>query len=331
MVYYLIWFKWKKKRTLSFREQIRERELKEELALCYQILDGSDDQIAVIDTKYHYIFANEAYLCAYQKSMDEIENRHIEEILGTDTFNTILRPQLEECYLGKEVSYERWIKLNEKVFKFMRVSYSALRDKENQIRAIAVFYRDLTEQKQLEVALTESKQIIEQISITDWVTELHSKVYFDDVFPKMIDISKRNAQLLSFGLIDVDHFEEYIETYGENAGDDALKKIADTLRDSLNRSNDYIFRLNGNTFAILFNVTKNDDVTYLAEKIRQCVETQEIEHVNAPVIPYITVSIGITVLQPEQENTADMVYKKTQNLLDSAKREGKNRICYALG
>ncbi|MFT7879963.1 MAG: diguanylate cyclase [Sulfurimonas sp.] len=305
--------------------------MEQALALCYQTLNGSDDQIAVIDTKYHYVFANEAYLGAYQKSMDEIENRHIEEILGTDTFNTILRPQLEECYAGKEVTYERWIKFNEKTFKFMRVSYAALRDTKNHVRAIAVFYRDLTAQKQLEVALTESKQIIEQISITDWVTELHSKVYFDDVFPKMINISKRNDQLLSFGLIDIDHFTEYNETYGENAGDDALKKIAGTLKGSFHRPNDYIFRLDGNTFAMLFNVAQSDDAKHLCEKIHQYVKSLDIEHVNSPILPCITVSIGITVLHPDQEYSADIVYRKTQELLKSAKSEGKNRICYALG
>lgn len=300
--------------------------MEQDLALCYQILNGSDDQIAVIDTKYHYIFANEAYLSAYHTQSEEIINRHLEDIIGSDTFNTVLKPQLVECYAGKEISYERWIKFNDKAFRFMRVSYSALRDKENQVQAIAVFYRDLTEQKQLEVALTESKQIIEQISITDWMTELHSRVYFDDVFPKMINISKRNNQLLSFGLIDIDHFTEYNETYGENAGDDALKKIAHMIKNAFNRPNDYTFRLDGNTFAMLFNVTKSNDVIFLAKRIRQCVESLNIEHVNSPVTPYLTVSMGITVLEPDQEDSADVVYRKAQKLLDTAKQKGKNRI-----
>ena len=302
--------------------------MEQELALCYQILDASDEQIAVVDTKYHYLFANEAYLCAHQKHKEEIENAHLQDIIGEDTFQKVLKPQLNDCYSGKEVSYESWLKYQGKVFRFMRVRYTALRDAQNRVIAIAVSYRDLTEQKQLEVSLTESKQIIEQISITDWLTELYSKIYFEEIFPQLINISKRNDQILSFGLINIDHFKEYNEMYGENAGDEALKKISAALKHSFKRPNDYTFRIEGDTFAMLFNVAKSYDAIGLSEKVRQCIESLQIDHVNSPILPCLTVSIGLTVMQPSQKDTSDMIYKKTQKLLNSAKKEGKNKICY---
>ncbi|MDM5270632.1 sensor domain-containing diguanylate cyclase [Sulfurovum sp. zt1-1] len=303
--------------------------MEEELALCYQILDASDEQIAVIDTKYHYIFANEAYLSAHQKHREEIKNTHLQDTIGADTFNNKLKQQLNDCYIGKEVSYEGWIKFQEKGFKFMRVRYTALRNTQNQVKAISISYRDLTEQKQCEVSLSESKQIIEQISITDWVTELHSKIYFDEVFPKVINISKRNDQILSFGLINIDNFKEYNETHGGNAGDEALKKIAKSLKNSFKRPNDYTFRLDKDTFAMLFNVTKYKDVEYLCEKIRQCIESLRIEHSNSSEMLGLTVSMGVSILKPDQNESADMIYRNTQQLLKHAKKEGKNKIYYS--
>lgn len=299
-------------------------------ALCYQLLDASDEQIAVIDTTYHYLFANKAYLTAHNKEKEEIEKSHLQDVVGADMFNSVLKPQLDDCYLGKEVSYEKWIKVQEKVFRFMRVRYTALHDADHQVSAIAVCYRDLTEQKQLEVSLSESKQIIEQISITDWVTDLHSKIYFDDVFPKMINISKRNGQVLAFGLLNIDHFKAYNETYGGNAGDEALKKIADALKNSFKRPNDYTFRLEGDTFGILFNVTKSEDVRDLCQKIHQQIESLTIKHTHSPTKPYLTLSMGITVLHPDQKKSADMVYRDTQKLLSTAKQKGKNCISYAM-
>lgn len=293
-------------------------------------MDASDEQIAVIDTTYHCLFANKAYLTAHQKDKEEIEQRHLEDVVGTDVFHRVMKPQLDDCYLGKEVSYESWIKVQEKIFRFMRVRYTALYDEDHQVSAIAVCYRDLTEQKQLEVSLTESKQIIEQISITDWVTDLHSKIYFDDVFPKMINISKRNRQILAFGLLNIDHFKEYNETYGGNAGDEALKKIAESLKRAFKRPNDYTFRLEGDTFGILFNVTRSEDVRDLCTKIDQQIELLRINHTRSPTKPYMTLSMGITVLHPDQKNTADRIYRDTQKLLSATKREGKNKISYAM-
>jgi len=312
------------------REERRENNLDQGLALCYQLLDASDEQIAVIDTTYHYLFANKAYLTAHKKEKDEIVKSHLGDVVGADMFNNVLKPQLDDCYLGKEVSYERWIKVQEKVFRFMRVRYTALYDEHHQVSAIAICYRDLTEQKQLEVSLSESKQIIEQISITDWVTDLHGKIYFDDVFPKMINISKRNKQILAFGLINIDHFKTYNETYGGNAGDEALKKIAETLRNAFKRPSDYTFRLEGDTFAMLFNVANSDDVKDLCRKIHHSIESLKIPHANSQTIPYLTVSIGISILQPEQQESVASVYKNTQKILWSAKKAGKNRISYTI-
>lgn len=326
---YFMWIEdWDMRSLDLIRGKQGEETVEQKLALCYQVLDASNEQIAVIDTKYHYIFANKAYINAQQKTKEEIENKHLRDIIGEDSFINVMKPQLEECYLGKEVSYESWIKFQDKVFKFMQVKYTALRDNENKVIAISVSYRDLTEQQKLEVALRESKQIIEQISITDWLTDLHSKIYFDDIFPNMINISKRNNQLLVLGLINIDHFNEYNATYGESAGDDVLKSIAQSLKNSFKRPNDYTFRLEGDTFAILFNVAKSEDVKLLAEKTHQCIEALEIEHSNSSISPYITISMGCTIINPKQNDSTAMIYQNAQKLLKTAKNEGKNKICY---
>lgn len=297
-----------------------------EKSLCQETLNMITHQVAVIDTNYKYIFANNAYRFAHNSIDVDLHGHSLEEVIGTDSFKNVVKPKLDASYRGEEVSYTSWIKFRKKGFRFSKVKYAALHNESDQVIAIAIEIHDLTEQKQLELSLNESKQIIAEISTIDWLTELHNDNHFNTFFPKKIKIANRNGQLLAFGLLNIDHFNAYNTKYGRNAGDRTLKKIASSFKKILKRPNDYIFRLKEDEFAILFNVSEENDGKKIAEKIRKSIESLKIEHQESPVFPFVTISIGLTILEPDNKHSIDEIVKGVRKLLKSAKKSGKNSV-----
>ena len=300
--------------------------LEMQVRLYSQIFDFIPEQIAVIDTKYQFIFTNQSYLDFHSQTSENLIGETLEKLVGTDIFKFVMKPKIDACYAGEEVSYRNWIKFESAGHKYMEVSYGTLHDIYDRVVAIAIHYRDLTEQKKLELSLEESRQIIGQINTTDWLTDLHNKMHFDDTFPKMINISKRNNHLLAFALIDVDNFDEYNRHYGRSSGDSALVKVASTFKKHLRRPNDYMFRFDKDVFAILFNVTQSDDAISIATNILHSIQALKIEHFYSPTLPYLSVSIGLGILKPDQNYPKNEIYKKVSDLLSSAKMKGKNQI-----
>ncbi|MFY9142357.1 diguanylate cyclase [Sulfuricurvum sp.] len=177
--------------------------------------------------------------------------------------------------------------------------------------------------------LTDKKKI-EEISITDGLTSIYNRRYFNEVFPKFIKSSKRNNDIACFILIDIDYFKLYNDTYGHQMGDNALIKVAESIKYSLRRADDYCFRLGGEEFGILFKTQLHDHAIKFAETIRSNIENLKISHENNRASPYITVSLGLVISGDDPVLSCDFIYKQTDDLLYKAKQLGRNRVCSSL-
>ncbi|MEA3228816.1 MAG: diguanylate cyclase [Campylobacterota bacterium] len=171
-----------------------------------------------------------------------------------------------------------------------------------------------------------SQKKIEEISNIDGLTHLYNRRFFDAVFPKQIKISKRNKNLLVFAMMDIDHFKQYNDTYGHQAGDIALKKVASALKKALNRADDYIFRLGGEEFGMLYNISEKKDAFEIADSTRKKIEALEIAHSGNSVSKFVTISMGIYIIEADKENEVDDIYKSTDELLYKAKQNGRNQV-----
>ncbi|MFA5215531.1 diguanylate cyclase [Sulfuricurvum sp.] len=174
--------------------------------------------------------------------------------------------------------------------------------------------------------LTDKKKI-EEISITDGLTSIYNRRYFNEVFPKFIKSAKRNNDIACFILIDIDYFKLYNDTYGHQMGDSALIKVAETIKHSLRRADDYCFRLGGEEFGILFKTQMQDHAIEFAETIRSNIEKLTIPHEKNSASPYITISLGLFISNNYPLSTCDLIYKHTDDLLYKAKQLGRNRVC----
>ena len=83
---------------------------------------------------------------------------------------------------------------------------------------------------------------------------MYNRRHFQNILEKKLNALSRHQQKFSFTIIDIDFFKDYNDSFGHHEGDIALQKVAKTLRESFNRTNDYVFRIGGEEFAILFEV-----------------------------------------------------------------------------
>lgn len=169
------------------------------------------------------------------------------------------------------------------------------------------------------------KKIIEKISITDALTSIYNRRYFDKMLKVSLNLANRFNKILVFCMIDVDNFKKYNDCYGHQKGDDALMKIAQVLAVSLKRENDYVFRLGGEEFGMLYFVDDDSSALNIANKTRQKIEEEKIEHKKNDTSIYVTVSMGLYLLKTERIST-DEIYKRADALLYRAKANGRNRV-----
>ena len=170
------------------------------------------------------------------------------------------------------------------------------------------------------------KKILEEIAITDSLTTLYNRRHFDTLFSQKIRINRRLQKILAFMLIDIDHFKLFNDTYGHQAGDQALKQVAYTLKGILKRPDDNVFRLGGEEFAMLYQVGNEQDACIIAELARKGIEQLKIIHSNNSASRYVTISAGLYIIKADDPANEHEIYKKTDEALYLAKKNGRNQV-----
>jgi diguanylate cyclase (GGDEF)-like protein len=118
-----------------------------------------------------------------------------------------------------------------------------------------------------------------------------------------------------------------LHTYGHQAGDETLVKVAKAIKESLNRADDYCFRIGGEEFGVIFKADTKEEAFAFSNKIKENIENQKIEHSSSKVSPYLTVSMGLICKNANDIDNFYEVYKQGDDLLYKAKELGRNRIC----
>ena len=185
--------------------------------------------------------------------------------------------------------------------------------KEGKIIGYSAIRYDITDRK-----------LIEIISITDGLTNIYNRRYFDEIFPKIINSAKQKDELVSFLFMDIDHFKQYNDNYGHQKGDEVLIEVAKCLKNSLHRSSDIAFRLGGEEFAIVYQPETKEKAIEFANTIKENIEKLQIKHEFSSVRLYVTASMGLVC--KEANNIDDKIYKEADDLLYEAKKSGRNQI-----
>lgn len=188
-------------------------------------------------------------------------------------------------------------------------------DENYNLNAFTVLLTNISDKKQ-----------IEKVSITDTLTSLNNRNYFEMIFDKEVKCAKRESKELSMIMFDIDYFKQYNDTYGHQEGDLALKAVSHLLSIHTNRSYDYAFRIGGEEFVILSYQKDYEMLKDFADKILQEVELLKISHKNNKASRYLTISAGVIQFGQNHLLNTDEMYKKVDELLYSAKKSGRNNF-----
>ena len=161
-------------------------------------------------------------------------------------------------------------------------------------------------------------------SITDGMTKLNNRKYFDTIFDQLPNLSKQKNWQSAFFMFDIDHFKQYNDTYGHDMGDIALKKVANVLKDYFDKELEYVFRLGGEEFGvILFDTNIETCETCLRDINKKIVELQ-IEHKTSLVLDVISISTGAVIFKPNSNLSSNKLYKMADKKLYLSKENGRN-------
>jgi diguanylate cyclase (GGDEF)-like protein len=160
---------------------------------------------------------------------------------------------------------------------------------------------------------------VHELSLTDALTGVYNRRYFDLFLANEVDRSQRFGRGLAIIMLDVDHFKAYNDTFGHPAGDQALQWIARRIR-QLRRRADVIARIGGEEFALILPETDAAGAHEVASRIHAAVASAD------DLQPPITISVGISILHGA-DVVADVLIQQADRALYEAKRAGRNRIC----
>lgn len=225
---------------------------------------------------------------------------------------------------GKQ-AYEASVKCADGSFRIFSFYKASVLAENGKILGVVGVMLDVTELKNQKCELKEKNRRLETYSMTDPLTNLYNRRKFNAVFPDCLRVAKRSKRLLNFAIIDIDNFKKYNDNYGHVAGDDALVTIAGLLQSKLLRADDYIFRLGGEEFGLLFYADDEIMASQLASDIRLAVQELAIPHKANDNNRYITISLGLVTIKRGDNNMLEL-YKMADDLLYKVKRSGKNQI-----
>ncbi|MDP2239586.1 MAG: GGDEF domain-containing protein [Burkholderiales bacterium] len=168
-----------------------------------------------------------------------------------------------------------------------------------------------------------TSEIMRLRSITDTLTGLYNRGWFDDTLRRMVARADQGGASFALLVADIDRFKLFNDTWGHQSGDYVLQQVAEALRASL-RPTDFAARYGGEEFALLLpTVLVLESAALIAERVRSAVRRIVPLPGHNEKIPPITISIGIAVRQPGEG--AEALFRRADELLYRAKREGRDR------
>jgi len=244
-------------------------------------------------------------VCDKSASMgDELGRRAADGIRG------LLRKEQRSFYLeypchGPDV--KRWFMMRVSSFELDGHSY------------FVISHQDITERK-----LAEERVL--NLSRTDGLTNIFNRRHFDDFLREEWKRCARLQVPISLVILDIDHFKLFNDTYGHQAGDNCLKRIAVALREFARRPGDMCARYGGEEFSIVYGNTDAKTCIEFAEEMLEAIRRLNVPNRESPVLPVVTASAGVATMLPEQGADETPLIQTADSMLYKAKKSGRNRV-----
>ena len=193
--------------------------------------------------------------------------------------------------------------------KYFQISASPV--KHDDVTYALVTFVDVTNR-----IMNEKK--LEMLGLTDDLTNLNNRRFIDRVLSYLL--KEKEHEKLNVGLIDIDDFKHVNDTFGHPVGDEVLKELSRTVEECL-RSTDYSARFGGEEFIIVLPDVSQKNAIKVIDRLRRKFKARSKEIVGYEV----SFSCGLALIGEKDHFTPEQVYKMSDDLLYTAKKEGKDR------
>ncbi|MDI6732639.1 MAG: sensor domain-containing diguanylate cyclase [Planctomycetota bacterium] len=252
----------------------------------------------------------------FNKGVEKLLGFSRNEVLGKPIADLYFNPRDRDKLLnilqriGQVVDYETRLKTKTGGMIHVSTSVAYIYDEKGRVVGTIGIAKDIRRRKELEKKL-------KRLAITDGLTNLYDRGYFNIALPRTIDRTRQSKELLGCIMIDLDGFKEYNDKEGHLGGDSVLRKVGEIIIKTIPHKNGSAYRYGGDEFIILISGRKQNALLSIAEKIRSEVE----KNFNGK----ITASVGVTFWQKNQ--TPHQLVKNADNSMYRAKSYGGNRVC----
>ena len=165
---------------------------------------------------------------------------------------------------------------------------------------------------------------LEKAAVIDSLTGLTNRRGFEEYAQHQWAQASREQSSLAVLMLDIDCFKQYNDNYGHLKGDRCLQKVADIIKEAVNRPIDMVARYGGEEFIVLLPQTDMGGAYQVAEQIRSAINYRRIPHLNSWVEKHVTVSIGCSVCENVDHRSIDELINSADRALYQAKEKGRN-------
>ncbi|KYC42878.1 hypothetical protein WA1_12215 [Scytonema hofmannii PCC 7110] len=197
----------------------------------------------------------------------------------------------------------------------------------NLLRQIASNLAIALHQSELYQKLQQAKQQLERLAKIDALTHVANRRRFDEYLQQQWERLTREQKPLSLILCDIDRFKSYNDNYGHPVGDTCLVEIARAITRAVQYPADLVARYGGEEFAVILPNTTVTGAVQVAVNIQEQVAQLQISHLSSDIKNYVTVSLGIASILPNENSSPAALIATTDMALYQAKQQGRDRYC----
>jgi diguanylate cyclase (GGDEF)-like protein/PAS domain S-box-containing protein len=279
-----------------------------------------------VDLKTHRILwssASFAQLSGY--SVEELKGMDYLQLAGDSIDTALFQHIYQRLAQGQNWQGEMRGRTRQGGFYWVELTLSPKKDILGRINCILATRINITDKKR-----------VEALSVTDELTGLYNRRYYNEVLARELKGAQRQKRPLALAMLDIDHFKGVNDLYGHQRGDELLKVTAKQIQQAFHRANDYVFRIGGEEFMAL---AYFEDRAEFEVHLKQLIEQMQALQIENKASPFgvLTLSIGALYLAPEAVSTAsasgpewnvDNLFRAVDKKLYEAKSQGRNRVLF---
>ena len=290
-------------------------------------IDAITEHIVVIDSTGLICFVNRSWIsfgdennCGVKQGWEDVnylsvcdDSANAGETFGRDASNGI-RALIKDGHGYFRMEYpchseteQRWFMMTVTPFQFLGMPY------------FVISHQDISKRKKAE-------EEVSRISLTDGLTKVPNRRCFDEFLDAELHRCARSGLPLSLAMIDVDHFKYLNDRNGHLAGDECLIKIGELLKGIGKRPGDICARYGGEEFVYVFGNTTLEQALVVINKLMDGIRELGIPNQNSPVLPTVTVSVGLASIYPDAGSEKSKLIDAADKMLYLAKNNGRNRV-----